>query len=251
MILLHLSSLWRLLYAIIKACLSVLRISLPHCQRTFEMVVQDVTLFPRALELPPPGTNYIAIIKPTLAGVLIAHSFTVILIPLLIALLYLSTQRGRCKPIFILNVITISLAFTTGVLLDYRGVSYQTISTRLQRLTKAQIRTILSPDNPPELAYDLVVGVFGSVQYILIDTILLLRLLAVYPLAYIGIRRYIGLITLPVLLKFARVINLFIFIGVLVKATRNPATASLWVSQVWLQAPYLKIEWCMQLVDNM
>ncbi|KAK0243059.1 hypothetical protein EDD85DRAFT_762218 [Armillaria nabsnona] len=190
-------------------------------------------LFPRALELPPPGTNYIAIIKPTFAGVLIAHSFTVTLIPLLIALLYLSTPRGRRKPIFILNVITISLAFTTGVLLDYRG-----------------IRTILSPDNPPELAYDLVVGVFGSVQYILIDTILLLRLLAVYPLAYIGTRRYIGLITLPVLLKLARVINLFIFIGVLVEATRNPATASLWVSQVWLQAPYLKIEWCMQLVDN-
>ncbi|PBL02843.1 hypothetical protein ARMGADRAFT_981710 [Armillaria gallica] len=198
------------------------------------MVVQDVTLFPRALELPPPGTNYIAIIKPTLAGVLIAHSFTVILVPLLIALLYLSTPRGRRKPIFILNVITISLAFTTGVLLDYRG-----------------IRTILSPDNPPELAYNLVVGVFGSVQYILIDTILLLRLLAVYPLAYIGTRRYIGLITLPVLLKLARVINLFIFISVLVKATRNPATASLRVSQVWLQAPYLKIEWCMQLVDNM
>ncbi|KAK0190668.1 hypothetical protein F5146DRAFT_1000662 [Armillaria mellea] len=174
-----------------------------------------MTLFPRGLELPPPGTNYIAIIKPTLAGVLIAHSFTVILIPLLIALLYLSTPRGRRKPIFILNVITISLAFTTGVLLDYRG-----------------IRTILSPDNPPELAYNLVVGVFGSVQYILIDTILLLRLLAVYPRAYIGTRRYIALITLPVLLKLARVINLFIFISVLVKATRNPATASLRVSQV-------------------
>lgn len=190
------------------------------------MVAQATSLFPRALELPPPGTNYIAIIQPTLAGVPIAHSFTVVLIPLLIALLYLSTPRGRRKPIFILNVITISLAFTTGVLLDYRG-----------------IRTILSPDNPPELAYNLVVGVFGSVQYILIDTILLLRLLAVYPLAYIGTRRYIALITLPVLLKLARVINLFIFIGVLVKATRNPATASLRVSQVWLQAPYLKIEW--------
>ncbi|KAK0230493.1 hypothetical protein IW262DRAFT_1291603 [Armillaria fumosa] len=193
-----------------------------------------MTLFPQALELPLPGTNYIAIIQPTLAGVLIAHSFTVILIPLLTALLYLSTPRGRRKPIFILNVITISLAFTTGVLLDYRG-----------------IRTILSPDNPPELAYNLVVGIFGSVQYILIDTILLLRLLAVYPLAYIGTRRYIALITLPVLLKLARVINLFIFISVLVKATRNPVIASLRVSQVWLQAPYLKIEWCMQLVDNM
>ncbi|KAK0206819.1 hypothetical protein DFS33DRAFT_1381914 [Desarmillaria ectypa] len=198
------------------------------------MVVQDVSLLPRAIKLPPSGTNYIVIIKPTLTGVLIAHSFTVILIPLLIALLYLSTPRGRHTPIFILNIITISLAFTTGVLLDYRG-----------------IRTILSPENPPQLAYNLVVGVFGSVQYILVDTILLLRLLAVYPRAYIGIRRYIALITLPVLLKVARVINLFVFISVLVEATRNPATASLRVSQVWLQAPYLKIEWCTQLVDNM
>ncbi|KAK0461837.1 uncharacterized protein EV420DRAFT_1477556 [Desarmillaria tabescens] len=189
------------------------------------MVEWDVSLLPGTLELPPPGINYIAIVQPTLTSILIVHSFTAMLVPLLIALMYLSTLRGRRKPIFILNIITISLAFTTGVLLDYRG-----------------IRTILSPDNPPGMAYDLVVGVFGSGQYILIDAIILLRSLAVYPPAYIGMRRWVALITLSVLPKIARVINLFVFISVLVDVTRNPVTASLWVSQMWLQAPYPKVE---------
>lgn len=76
--------------------------------------------------LPPPGTNYIAVIQPTLNGIFIAHSFTVILLPLVIALFYFSSPRSRRTPIFILNLITIILAIIVGVILDYRGVSSRT-----------------------------------------------------------------------------------------------------------------------------
>jgi hypothetical protein len=71
---------------------------------------------------PPPGTNFLAVIRPSLDDILIAHTFTVILIPLLISLFYFSTPALRTHPIFILNVIAISLALAVGGLLDARAV---------------------------------------------------------------------------------------------------------------------------------
>ncbi|KAH8825001.1 hypothetical protein DL96DRAFT_1682192 [Flagelloscypha sp. PMI_526] len=180
-------------------------------------------------KLPPQGTNYISVIHSTLTGVFIAHSFLILLLPLVGALFYFSSRKSRTRPIFFLNLVAIALAFIAGVLLDYRG-----------------LRTILSPENPPPVSINLAVGVLGAVQSILVDVILLLRLITVYPRAYIGGERFLALIALPVTLKVGRVINLLIFIVKLAENAHDPVA----ISRFWIQAPYLKIEWFMQLFDN-
>lgn len=71
---------------------------------------------------PPPGLNYIAPIQIAVRDLMIAHSFSVLLVALLIALLYFSTKRTRRQPIFLLNVFTILLALSVGGLIDYQTV---------------------------------------------------------------------------------------------------------------------------------
>jgi hypothetical protein len=104
--------------------------------------------------------------------------------------------------------------------------------------------------NPPPLSWNLTIGVLGAVQSILVDTILLQRLVAVYPKVYIGPARFYLLITLPILLKATRIGNLIAFIKALADTTKNPLTANLLIAKVWENAPYLKIEWFCQLFDN-
>lgn len=71
----------------------------------------------------PDGLNYIAVIKPALQDILISQSFLVILLPLSIALWIFSTEQTRRQPVFILNAVSIALAITVGVMLDWRSVS--------------------------------------------------------------------------------------------------------------------------------
>ncbi|KAK1235433.1 hypothetical protein PQX77_001346 [Marasmius sp. AFHP31] len=185
-----------------------------------------------AAPLPPAGTNFISAVQKTLIGVLLAQSFTVLLIPLTIALFWFSTPASRKKPIFILNIVAIALALTSGVLLIYRGITI-----------------ILSPRHPPPLSLNLTVGVLGATQSIIVDIILLLRLISIYPRSYVGKTNFYSLIALPLLLKVGRVINLLMFIKVLADAARAPDAAAR-IGKLWLVAPYLKIEWFMQLFDN-
>jgi hypothetical protein len=71
----------------------------------------------------PPGMNSIAIISPCLQSLIIGHTFLILLIPLLVALFYYSTPYSRCQPIFILNVLALTLAFTAAVVTDALNVS--------------------------------------------------------------------------------------------------------------------------------
>ncbi|KAG1849207.1 hypothetical protein F4604DRAFT_1934996 [Suillus subluteus] len=174
---------------------------------------------------PPPGTNYIAVIQPSLNSIMIGHTFTVILIPLIFALFYFSTPLSRRRPIFILNVIAIILAFTAGVMIDSLAVnSFNAVS--------------IEP-----------MAAIGAFQSILVDLILLLRLALIYPYTIVGPKRFALVTALPVLLKIARLVNMFMFIKVLADAARGP-TGSENLAVVWATTPYLKIEWSAQLVDN-
>ena len=65
---------------------------------------------------PPPGLNYIAIIKPSLTFLVIGCICTAMLVPITVILFFFSTPSLRRKPIFILNVMSILLGFTEGVL---------------------------------------------------------------------------------------------------------------------------------------
>ena len=109
---------------------------------------------------------------------------------------------------------------------------------------------MIDPLHPTPLSINIAIGVLGAFQSIIIDSILLFRLVAVYPPSFIGRRPFALLITLPVLLKIARIVNLGLFIKALVDATKDPATANILIGKIWEHAPYLKIEWFAQLFDN-
>lgn len=70
-----------------------------------------------------PAPNLDALIQPSLNSIMIGHTFLTLLVPLLIALFYFSTPESRRRPIFILNVFAIMLAFTAGILIDALAVS--------------------------------------------------------------------------------------------------------------------------------
>ena len=123
-------------------------------------------------------------------------------------------------------------------------------SSILMMTAPFQIQTMIAPLHPTPLSFNIAIGVLGAIQSILVDTILLIRLASVYPSSYIGRTRFTALLTLPVLLKIARVVNLILFIKALADATRNPVGANLRIAQIWEHAPYLKIEWFSQLIDN-
>ncbi|KAI0748372.1 hypothetical protein C8Q80DRAFT_1270791 [Daedaleopsis nitida] len=182
---------------------------------------------------PPPGLNYIAPIRIAVRDLLIAHTFSVLLVALLIALLYFSTSWSRRHAIFWLNVFTILLALSVGGLIDYQT-----------------IHTMVDPLHPTPLSINIAIGVLGAVQSIIIDTILLIRLVSVYPPSFIGKRLFALLVTVPLLLKVARVVNLGLFINALADATKEPKTANILIGQIWEHKPYLKIEWFAQLFDN-
>jgi len=108
---------------------------------------------------------------------------------------------------------------------------------------------MLSPLNPFPISYDMCMGVLGAVQSILVDIILLVRLTSVYPYSHVGLWRFVQVIALPVVLKIARFVNLVMFIVALAKAANGP-NPEVAFQTLWLTAPYLKIEWFCQLVDN-
>ncbi|KAJ8463622.1 hypothetical protein ONZ51_g10131 [Trametes cubensis] len=169
----------------------------------YAFALRDTQAMPGVPPPPPPGLNYIAPIRIAVRDLLIAHSFSILLLSLLIALLYFSTRHSRRQPIFLLNVFTILLALAVGGLIDYQTV-----------------QTMIAPLHPTPLSFNIAIGVLGAVQSIIIDTILLVRLVSVYP---------------PVALA---------------DATRDPATANILIARIWEYAPYLKIEWFAQLFDN-
>ncbi|KAG9312762.1 hypothetical protein JVU11DRAFT_7197 [Chiua virens] len=159
-----------------------------------------------------------SIIKDSLQSLVILHTFSVLLIPLLIALFYYSTPRSRRQPIFILNVLALSLAFIVGVIGDAMNVQ-------------------------------IAIGFTGSFQAMLADAILLVRLITVHPPSRIGRLRFALLMFVPITLKVARLINLSLYIHQMSIITRNP-NAFEHAASAWLTLPYVKIEWIAQVVDN-
>ena len=78
---------------------------------------------------PPPGLNYIAAIQPSITFLMIGTVFSGILLPLLVALFHFSTKHTRRQPIFILNVISITLGLTLGIYNAY--IEVKNLANRL------------------------------------------------------------------------------------------------------------------------
>jgi hypothetical protein len=96
---------------------------------------------------------------------------------------------------------------------------------------------------------NIVVGLLGTWQSVLIDSILLVRLVSVYPRRHIGRIRFALLIATPVIFKLTRVINVIVFVKIMVD-TMNRPDAETAIPTTFSHSPCIKIDWASQMLDN-
>ncbi|EIW84013.1 hypothetical protein CONPUDRAFT_135622 [Coniophora puteana RWD-64-598 SS2] len=196
------------------------------------MSASNATAPAPAIPIAPPGTNFLAVIAPSLRSLVIGHTFLSIFVPLILSLFYFSTSHLRRRAVFWLNVLAIVLAFAAGIMIDALA-----------------IHSILSPQSPWGAAMNIAIGILGAWQSILVDFILMIRIVSVYPLHRVGTTKFGFILALPVALKLERIINMIVFIKVLADAMKGPNGNEV-IELTWGSTPYLKIEWFSQIVDN-
>ncbi|KAF4585131.1 hypothetical protein EYR40_001968 [Pleurotus pulmonarius] len=161
---------------------------------------------------------------------LIGSCFSSLLIPVLIALFFFSTSDIRGRPIFILNVMALLLGIGEGVV-----------------LVVLQIQNILWPvANSTSPGGVLTWILFSFWSPALIDSILYLRLWAVYPPTLTS--RVIRCIILgtPIVSKMARFVVLSVATAGWAHRARSIGTFLAGL-ELW---PYARVVWCFQLFDN-
>ncbi|KAH9478635.1 hypothetical protein JR316_0009092 [Psilocybe cubensis] len=187
---------------------------------------------PNVFPPPPVGLNYIAAIQPSLTFLMIGTVWGGILLPLLVALFFFSSKTTRRRPIFILNVFSITLGLFMSIF--------------------NAIHAILTPLRPLNPDTALVFTVVITFTPWLVELILVVRLLAVYPYARTPKRTWFAIFIPLILLKIARFVNNTVYAVEYVQLVRNPGSADpISVAQrSWDSHPGTKIEWVLQVVDN-
>ncbi|KAL4258150.1 hypothetical protein AB1N83_010750 [Pleurotus pulmonarius] len=185
------------------------------------------------VSLPPIVTLYIDNISPYLNFIMIGTAWASSLIPLFVILFYFSTPALRRQPIFIMNVLSVTMGIVLG--LNIAAISIKGI-------------------RHPEVLFDANAVVFelagALVLPIFIDFILAFRLSVVLP------RRttptlVLCIVFIPLaLFKVGRVINIAIFISKFAPVIRTSNPATVLSSGFDHFNPHHKIEWSLLVVDN-
>ncbi|KAG6856474.1 hypothetical protein H0H87_004053 [Tephrocybe sp. NHM501043] len=182
---------------------------------------------------PPPGTNYLAVIEPSLTFALLGAFFGGLLVPLSIFLFLFSNPVARRHPVFILNLAIIILglalaAVNVGQMWSTLVTPYKLIP---ESLTLANIALdVLSP--------------------MIIDSVLIFRLLAFYPRMTTPRSTFFAVLAFPVVIKSARFICVTIFLHKLGK-TDGQGSVTVLAQKTWFRNPYLVSEWSLQIADNL
>ena len=205
---------------------------------------------------PPPGLNYIAAIQPSIIFLMIGTIWTGILLPLMIALFFFSSKDTRRKPIFILNVLSMSLGFIVGIVNACSMVSHlmRHLFCELQvaDIDINQIHLMLSPLQPWSSDISLIFTVLTGYTPWLVEMILVVRLIAVYPYSATPKHLWFSIFIPLLLFKIARFVNLTIFTVQYVALMQSPSSGDpLAIAQnSWNSQPGPKIEWVLQVLDN-
>ncbi|KIY44602.1 hypothetical protein FISHEDRAFT_10714, partial [Fistulina hepatica ATCC 64428] len=182
---------------------------------------------------PPPGLAYIAVVQPSLSFILVGTIFMCLLLPILILLFLFSTPTSRKHPVFLSNVLAISIGIISGILNDY--MEYYSIVYPLDPMTDNYIigtvaLLVLSP--------------------IFIDSILLFRIVAFYPRQLTSFSKYVLILALPVTVKTARFIVISLFLYHIAHGASTVGVAE-FASSVWPRNRYMITEWSLAMVDNL
>lgn len=142
---------------------------------------------------PPPGLNYIAAIRPSLGFLLLVTPFAAVLVPILFLLFFFSTPLTRSQPIFALNVFVCFI-----------GLAFAVVNGIIES------QQILQPNTLSRTAF-YVASVFITCPPLIIDSILLVRVLAFYPASTTSKLDRFRILLFPIIVKIGRAASLIAF----------------------------------------
>ncbi|KAJ8595649.1 hypothetical protein M405DRAFT_871734 [Rhizopogon salebrosus TDB-379] len=181
--------------------------------------------------LPPPGTVFIVAVQYSLSFLLIAAMMNSFIISILLVMFVFSTTSLRRRPVFILNVITLCLALLAGAFSMY-----------------GEIHTMLSPDVPQSTAILLSFMIVNYFAAMVAEGILMLRLLAAYPFELTPRVRFVAIMSVPVIIKIARIINFSVWLASYAPTTKGIDSAL--VDGAAYGSWNSKFDWVAQCIDN-
>ncbi|KAJ7593630.1 hypothetical protein C8J56DRAFT_819774 [Mycena floridula] len=187
-----------------------------------------MSVAPISSPLPPPGTYWLAEIGPAINFLMISSTMGSVMVVMLLALIIFSSRGLRATPIFLLNVTIVLLAIADAVMVVYN-----------------QVHSLKSPDIPLHPAIVLIVGCIDGFTPILADSVLLLRIFAIFPYRTTSRSTFLAVVGIPVIIKVVRFINSLIYIAV--NSQNGPKGAAVLVLS---HLPSVKIEWFLQMFDN-
>lgn len=185
-------------------------------------------------------------LTPYLRLLLLVAIWSATLVPLLLMLMFFSSERLRRTPVFWLNVLATSLGMALGIASIIFTVSVDHLCEVLS-VTVSQYSLLVDPDDGYSISITVTILCFEFVTPFLVEFILLCRLLAVYSFHVTPFRLFASIFCSLGCLKMARIANFIVFITYYARHARklvNPLSLS-------LARCSPKIEWILQTIDNM
>jgi hypothetical protein len=172
-------------------------------------------------------------LKPLYITLIITCIWSAMLVPLFVILLFFSNRETRRKPIFLGNLFAISL-----------GIAFAGVVLTLM------VSVLLDPLAPPSAPLSLAFAALLAFNPLLVESVLLIRLWAVYPFRSTPRTIFFAVFIPVTLLKIARVTNAIVYLVDVSKRFRDGENALLLLQSTWTTIPNYKIEWFLQVADN-
>ena len=108
----------------------------------------------------------------------------------------------------------------------------------------------MNPLVPPSIPLYLTFTTFLAFSPLLVESVLLIRLFAVYPFRTTPLKVFFSIFILIALLKMSRAINAIIYLAKLARRVNNGQNVLLLLQQTWTTFSNYKIKWFLQVADN-
>lgn len=177
---------------------------------------------------------FINAIRPSFDYILASTALSACLFTLLVALFVFSTKESRSRVVFRLNVFAICLAMTLGILIGL-----------------ACGKVITDPFNHVWKSFYVAAVAFALCSPLLYDSILLTRLIVLYPIANTPSVTLVKIFAFPFCVKCARVVVLVLFLNDYTKSGHVTESFAREQDASWYRNQKITAEWIMQMADNL
>ncbi|KAI6108896.1 hypothetical protein EDD16DRAFT_56223 [Pisolithus croceorrhizus] len=179
-------------------------------------------------------TSFVRNIRAPFTFITLITPLCACLVTLLVVLFVFSTAKSRRTLIFRLNVIAICFALVLGV---------------LNFIVSGN--AILRPFSPvPESLYVAAI-IFALFPPIFYDSILLTRLLVLYPKERTPLSTLVCILAFPICVKCGRLVVLSLYVRQYLISVPGVAPLMVQAEITWFRNPYVTTEWALQMLDNL